>query len=406
MEAYNVFSRFSFKTIKDLFPFFIIVGFINVWAYFQWIGRPDVFPLIINNVAGVIAVLITSILFFSVFSVTLLIPSGLCSLSALQKGKKARPTRRYNEGCCAITAFSAFLTAFTAIYFGESSDAWLILSAAGAVATGVHSLVNHRVNRLRQQHHRQLLARLKRMRSANNDLSTRLKRKFCLAEISLNVVVINLRYVIYAVFVSLVSFLPLLFLLPGDIYFSAKNTLPQYFIITGLYLLLFMPALFSLLTNKIKAHHGFKPILAFSPGLVLGVFTLFSVQLVQINQRAIEIVGMASWHEKVFSVPSKDFPAYYFPTSVWGPSKATGDARLITGIEAFTNGETHLICPARLKALRQRALKRNAFLWQADEKAKADLVGMSQNCLLIKGDKVTTAAVLNALLPNAPQMKP
>lgn len=83
-----MFSRFSFKTIKDLFPFFIIVGFINVWAYFQWIGRPDVFPLIINNVAGVIAVLITSILFFSVFSVTLLIPSGFCSLSAVQKGKK------------------------------------------------------------------------------------------------------------------------------------------------------------------------------------------------------------------------------------------------------------------------------------------------------------------------------
>ncbi|PWK09727.1 hypothetical protein C7421_10329 [Pantoea ananatis] len=401
-----MFSRFSFKTIKDLFPFFIIVGFINVWAYFQWIGRPDVFPLIINNVAGVIAVLITSILFFSVFSVTLLIPSGLCSLSALQKGKKARPTRRYNEGCCAITAFSAFLTAFTAIYFGESSDAWLILSAAGAVATGVHSLVNHRVNRLRQQHHRQLLARLKRMRSANNDLSTRLKRKFFLAEISLNVVVINLRYVIYAVFVSLVSFLPLLFLLQGDIYFSAKNTLPQYFIITGLYLLLFMPALFSLLTNKIKAHHGFKPILAFSPGLVIGVFTLFSVQLVQINQRAIEIVGMASWHEKVFSVPSKDFPAYYFPASVWGPSKAMGDARLITGIEAFTNGETHLICPARLKALRQRALKRNALLWQADEKAKTDLVGMSQNCLLIKGDKVTTAAVLKTLLPDEVNVKP
>lgn len=401
-----MFSRFSFKTIKDLFPFFIIVGFINVWAYFQWIGRPDVFPLIINNVAGVIAVLITSILFFSVFSITLLIPSGFCSLSAVQKGKKARPTRRYNEGCCAITAFSAFLTIFTWLYFGSTARAWLILPVAFVVALCVHSLVNHRINRHRQQHQRQLLARLRRIRSAENGLSAKCKRRFLLAEISLNVIIINLSYTFFSVAISVLSFFPLLFLLPGDIYFSAKNTLPQYFIITGLYLLLFMPALFSLLTNKIKAHHGFKPILAFSPGLVIGVFTLFSVQLVQINQRAIEIVGMASWHEKVFSVPSKDFPAYYFPTSVWGPSKATGDARLITGIEAFTNGETHLICPARLKALRQRVLKRNAFLWQADEKAKADLVSMSQNCLLIKGDKVTTAAVLNALLPNAPQMKP
>jgi len=79
---------------------------------------------------------------------------------------------------------------------------------------------------------------------------------------------------------------------------------------------------------------------------------------------------------------------------------------LIAGIEAFTNGETHLICPTRLKTLRQRALKRNAFLWQADEKAKAELVAMSQNCLLMKGDRIMTAAVLKTLLPNAPEMQP
>ncbi len=70
-----IFSRF-FKIIKELFPLFIIAGFINVWGYLKWIGRLDVFPLIINNVSGVIAVLITSLLFFSVFSMTLLLPSG------------------------------------------------------------------------------------------------------------------------------------------------------------------------------------------------------------------------------------------------------------------------------------------------------------------------------------------
>jgi len=401
-----VFPRFRFKIIKDLFPLFIIAGFINVWAYFQWIGRPDVFPLIINNVTGVIAILITSILFFSVFSCSLIAPSALCSFTGTLNGKKARLARRYNEGCCAITAFSAFLAAFTVIYLGNTANGWLMLPSAFIAALSVHSLVNHWINRHRQQHQRQLLARLKCMRAAENGLTAHLKRKFFLAELSLNAVVINLRYVIFLVFIAMLAFMPLFFLLPGDIYFSAKNTLTQYFIITGLYLLLFMPALLSLLTNKIKAHHGIKPILAFSPGLILGVFTLFSVQLVQINQRAIVIVGMASWHEKVFSVPSKDFPAYYFPTSVWGASKATGDARLIAGIEAFTNGETHLICPTRLKTLRQRALKRNAFLWQADEKAKAELVAMSQNCLLVKGDRIMTAAVLKTLLPNAPEMQP
>lgn len=50
-----------FKIIKALFPLFIIAGFINLWRHLKWTGRLDVFPLVINNASGVIAILITSL---------------------------------------------------------------------------------------------------------------------------------------------------------------------------------------------------------------------------------------------------------------------------------------------------------------------------------------------------------
>ena len=70
-----------FKKLKAFFPLFIFAGFINAWGYLKWIGRLDIFPLIINNVTGMIAVLITSLLFCSAFFLTLLIPSAFSSLA-------------------------------------------------------------------------------------------------------------------------------------------------------------------------------------------------------------------------------------------------------------------------------------------------------------------------------------
>ncbi len=105
--------------------------------------------------------------------------------------------------------------------------------------------------------------------------------------------------------------------------------------IVAVYILLFMPALFFLLTNRVKAQHGFKAVIAFSPALVIAVFTLFSVHLIQINQHSIEIVGMALWQEKVFVFKKESFPNYYFPQHIWGMSKVIGAERLFEGMEFF-----------------------------------------------------------------------
>lgn len=241
-----VFARI-FKVIKELFPLFIIAGFINVWGYLKWIGRLDVFPLIINNASGVIAVLITSLLFFSVFSMTLLLPSGFCTLSGTQSKKKTKSKIRYNEGCCAITALAAVLVAFTLLFLDWLPGVWILVVSA-STALLVHVGVNYKINRHRQKHRRHLIARYERIREGAG-ITSKIRRGISLEKIKANTLFINISYTFYALMVALFSVLPLGFLLQGNIYFSHEKPWVQYLIVVAVYILLFMPALFSLLTN-------------------------------------------------------------------------------------------------------------------------------------------------------------
>jgi len=391
----------TFKIIKDFFSIFIIAGFINVWGYFKWIGRLDVFPLIINNISGVVAVLITSLMFFGVFSVTLLIPSAFSSLSGWQACKKTKLKIKYNEGCCAATALAAVLIALTLMFIETDVSAWVICLSCIAILS-IHTLLNYRFNRQRQQHHRELIRRRKCIFFSSLEVKFKHELAFWLAELLTHPWFINLFFTFIAIITAGASFLPLILLVKPDVYFSGHDLLLQYVVIVIMYILLFLPVLLSLATNKTKARYGLKPVLAFSPALVIAVFSIFSVQLIQINQRSIEIVGMASWHNQVFAFKTENFPAYYFPQNIWGVSKVMGAERMIEGIKAFSNGETYLICPKQLSALRDIALKNNAFTWQTDEKAKAKLADMSQYCLLAKSDQVRPGAALTTLFASSP----
>lgn len=197
--------------------------------------------------------------------------------------------------------------------------------------------------------------------------------------------------------VALFSVVPLAFLVQGNIYFSHEKPWVKYLVVVAIYILLFMLALLSVFTNRVNAQQVFKAVMALFPALVIAVFSLFSVQLIQINQRAIGIVGMARWQQKVFAFKEESFPGYYFPEQIWGASKVHGTERLTEGIEAFSNGEVQLVCPRRLRALRETALKNNAFTRQTDEKAKATLSVMSQYCLLAKSNQVRMGGALTTL---------
>lgn len=392
-----MFFKFNLKIIKDLSLLFIIMGFINVWGYFKWIGRVDIFPLIINNVTGVIAILITSLFFFGVFSIVLLVPSVLCSLSGMQNSKVNRLNRKYNEGCCAITALTAVVTAFTLLLFEVMTYSWWLLITTTAAASLIHVIFNFFFNGIGQKNRRKALSRLEIIKSKSIEKSIAIKIKFTILNIMFCTFFINACYILFSLLIAVISILPLAYLLQGDIYFSESDSLTEYFIFLVLYLLLFMPVLLSLVMYKKKVHHGIKPVMALSPAIVIAIFAIFSVQLIQINQRSIEIVGMASWHERAFAFKSEFFPAHYFPQDIWGASKVSGSDRIIEGVELFSNGETYLICPKNIKMLRESVLKKNAFAWQVDEMAKKNLTDMSQYCLLAKSEQVRTGAVFSSL---------
>lgn len=149
--------RWLFKNYKNLSFLFIIMGFINVWSYFQWIGRMDFFPFISGNVAGSLAILICSLAFFASISFMFVMPSALCALMGLKssiKDKKKLSVRDrlkvdYNEGCAAATALVMIVTGITVIFIKDEVSAQLFYLPFLSGLT-CHIICNSQVNRGRK----------------------------------------------------------------------------------------------------------------------------------------------------------------------------------------------------------------------------------------------------------------
>lgn len=197
--------------------------------------------------------------------------------------------------------------------------------------------------------------------------------------------------------IAFISILPLFILIDLEVYFTGEKLLVQYSIVVILYVLLFMPALMILFKNKAGRVQSVHPALVLAPFILVVIFGVFPALIIQVNQRGIELVGMASWKEKFFSFNVEDFPAYYFPEKEWGPTKEVGKFRLVKGLQVFSNNEVWLICPSGLEQLRTKALQGNALIWRVDEDSKHKLRDLSQYCLIARNNQVRTDAALAAL---------
>lgn len=371
--------RWLFKNYKNLSVLFIVMGFINVWAYFQWIGRVDFFPFIIGNVAGSLAILICSLVFFVATSFMFVMPSALCALTGLKspiKDKKKRSLRErlnvyYNEGCAAATALVAVITAVTVLFLKEKINMEL-LYITSFTALVSHVLCNFMINNKRQRYLRGFIVRLQRMHERKNKMDRALSIWFRWERFKASAAIINIFYCFLSLLIAFFSIVPLYILTGSKIYFSGESLLVQYAIVVVLYILLFMPALIGVFKIKPSQVQPVNPTLALAPAVLIVVFGVFSALLIQINQRGIELVGMSSWQTKVFAFNAEQFPAYYFPEDRWGESRKwdEGNIRLVKGIEVFSNGDVLLVCPSSLKALRQKALEHNGLLWKTDQESK------------------------------------
>lgn len=403
--------RWLFKNYKNLSFLFIVMGFINIWAYFQWIGRVDFFPFIIGNVAGSLAILICSLVFFVATSVMFVMPSALCALTGLKstiKDKKKRSLRErlnvyYNEGCAAATALVAVITAVTVLFLKEKINMEL-LYITSFTALLSHALCNFMINNKRQRYLRGFIARLQRMHERKNKMDRASSIWFRWERFKASAVVINIFYCFFSLLIAFVSIVPIYILTGSKIYFSSESLLVQYAIVVVLYIFLFMPAFIGVFKIKPSQVQPVNPTLALAPAVLIVVFGIFSALLIQINQRGIELVGMSSWQTKVFAFNADQFPAYYFPEDRWGESRKwdEGNIRLVKGIEVFSNGDVLLVCPSSLKALRQKALEQNGLLWKTDEESKLAVNKLSQFCLIAKSDQVRTGEALRVLLESLP----
>jgi len=403
--------RWLFKNYKNLSVLFIVMGFINVWAYFQWIGRVDFFPLIIGNVAGSLAILISSLVFFVAISFMFVMPSALCAIvglkSAIKDKKKLSLRQRlkvdYNEGCAAATALIAVITAITVLFIKSEFDqeSFLITFFVAFIS---HIIFNRFINNSDEIYLREFIFRFQRMYKDKVEGDSALKRWFFWERFKSYPSIINLFYCSFSLCVAFLSIMPLYILTGSKIYFTHESLIVQYTIVIALYFVLFLPALFMIFKNK-RDHDGvIPPTLTLAPAILVVIFGVFSALPIQINQRSIELVGMSSWETKVFAFNADKFPEYYFPRKEWGETRKwdEGNIRLVNGVEVFSSGEVLLVCPSTLKQLRQKALENNGLLWKSDKDSKLELNKLSQFCLIAKSDQVRTGAALKKFFESLP----
>lgn len=405
--------RWLLKNYKNLSFLFIVMGFINVWAYFQWLGRVDVFPYIIGNVAGSLAILMSSLIFFISISCLFVTPSTLCTFIGLKstiKDKKKLSLREhikvyYNEGCAAATALVTIITAISVLFINPKAGVIFFLSIPCLTGFITHVACNFFINNKKQNYLRNFIARLERKHHHEVEYNKALKRWFIWERFKASPVVINLFYCFFSLLIAFISLTPLYILTGSKIYLNRESLFVQYFVVVVLYLLLFMPPLLMMFKNKTGREPAVHPSLALAPAVLLIVFGIFSALLIQINQRGIELVGMSSWKTKVFAFNAERFPAYYFPEDKWGETRlwSDGNVRLVEGIDVFSSGEILLVCPASLKELRQKALENNGLIWKTDEDSKRKVNELSPFCLITKSDQVRSDAALKTLFDSLPR---
>ncbi|PZL88595.1 hypothetical protein CKF42_04625 [Pantoea sp. ARC270] len=342
--------------------------------------------------------------FFLTISIMFFIPSTLCSLMGLKStvGDKKKLSVRerlgveYNEGCTALTALITILSALAVLLINDEAGIWIFIIPA-MLGLITHIACNYFINKERQDYLRYFLCRLERMYARDNTVSNDLRKWFAWENFKANQMTINFFYCAMSLCVAFISILPLFILIDLEVYFTGEELVVQYTIVVILYVLLFMPALMALFKSKFRRVQPIHPSLLLSPIILAIIFGVFPALLIQINQRGIELVGMASWKAKVFSFKADDFPAYYFPEKVWGVTRVIGQYRLVKGVQAFSNGEVWLVCPSDLQDLRTKALQKNALIWKVDEDSKSKLRELSQYCLIARNNQIRTEAALIVL---------
>lgn len=382
------------KSIVNLSGLFVLMGFFCVWAYLHGIGRVDVFPLILNNVSGALVIVVSSLIsFFSVMMI-LALPSIFGAIfdfdikNPEQKNKvsdKLQAGFFRNRSYISFTALPIVLIVFAiGIFKGGSMQNLTIITLA--IILFVRVFID--------------IVKV----GKGFDWSGKKNKCWLISYLLRKISVLFFKYswlikkiIIYfanstlTLCFCLMSFVPVIFLM-NIACISTDSKVLQYVCVACLYALLLLPVIIPSKKNKF---HGIKSIVELMTVVFIILCSVFPGVFARVNQQAIEIAGMSSSQETIFSFDSRHFPAYYFPEDAWGKVKVNvKDKRhMVKGIVAFSNVDVQLICPEDVKNLRDELFKNSFFIWQDNKASKEKLYEKTRYCLLINMDEMQSGEV-------------
>ena len=377
-----------FKGLKELIPFFTLLGFVSFWGYLKWIGRVDVFPFMIGNLLGALTLFIFFVVFSFVFSLVFLLPSITVGFVRENTKVSYRKTKFFPVVCFVNTIAILLLFAL------EVKSLLLIIGLVFLLS--VLACYFSLTFKLRDITWQATLLHLNRIMSSSQRVKVKAKK----ITISIydylvnNTVISKVIFSALAVFVSLLSLFPMLYISRFS-NVDKESDWTQVFLVGVFYLLSYFPII---VTWTVRKRDYKARIQVFFGGSIFALTAIYSIMypvINNINQMALVSAGLADWQVHTFSFDKNAFSKKYFPGIIWGTSQEIDGRIIVDGIQVLSSGDKSLICPSMIGGLRKEKIA-TTFIFK-DEKPKS-LDSISKYCLLVDKSESKRADALKQFL--------
>lgn len=378
-EIKIMFKGMGEKVVK-LTPYVALLSGVVVWSYLHSIGRVDIFPEVLSFNAGLISILISTIIFALGISITLIIPSSVLifARSSCENNSRAESVLMKLPVACLMLSVLYLLMGY--IPFIPEVDKWIHGYKPGVMKITVFVLALSFIF---------VFLTLVRNFERDNESS-----KFKNLIVFVWFVVVNTLITVGA---TLSISIPVSFLMQSSKGESSLAIVFSLVFMAVFSFLAFFPAIIYF-TNikKIKTTISIVSVIHQLPlatvGVVLLTFLLFPNISTIFIYSSLNAIGMVSKTPHFYLVNGEKYKPAMFYKDAWDTRilPDMGEGFYIKGVNVFSVEGKNLICPIDVVKVRDETYQRDyvSFIPSSDSEKITELKKRTMDCLILENDDI------------------
>ncbi|WP_318390553.1 hypothetical protein [Enterobacter sp.] len=374
-EIRNMFKTIG-RRIVNLVPYVTLLSGVIVWSYLNSIGRVDIFPDILSFNAGLISIIISTVIFALAISITLVVPSSVLIFihSAYEKNSRAE---------CVLSKLPMVCLCLSILYLMMVFIPFI--PEVAIITKGYLPGINKIVLAILASSF--CLVFLILIRNVERDRKSSIKKNI---SIFIGHTVVNT----FAIFAATLSIsIPISFLMQSSKGESTFAIIFALIFMTAFAFLTFFPSIiyfgnmgkFNLKVNVISIIHQISLAIM---GVVLVTFLFFPNVSTIFIYSSLNAIGIVSKVPHYYLVNGNKYKPAMFHKASWDTRilPGMGDDFYIKGVNVFSVENKNLICPVAVVNVRDETYQRDyvSFIPFADNGKVADLKKMTRDCLTLE----------------------